>query len=106
MLVRQRVCNRLDSLTPPVGVLRDLPNLQNSVQLASGDWLLISSDGIPEAANQDGGDFGDDRLLGALRRLTDKTAEEVCEGIVAEVRSHIREQRQPDDITLIAMKVL
>ena len=106
MLLRQGDCIRLDSLTAPVGMLRTLPDLQSSVQLVAGDWLLICSDGIPEAPNQDGEDFGDDRLLAALGRFTDRTAEEVCGGIVAEVRSHIREQRQPDEITLIAMKVL
>jgi serine phosphatase RsbU (regulator of sigma subunit) len=30
----------------------------------------------------------------------------MCEGIVDEVRDHLSEQRQPDDITLVAVKVL
>ena len=36
----------------------------------------------------------------------DGTAAEVCEGVVNEVRNHVREQRQADDITLIAVRVL
>ena len=46
-----------------------LPALQESVELAPGDWLLIFSDGIPEAADESGEDFGDNGLLDALGRL-------------------------------------
>jgi sigma-B regulation protein RsbU (phosphoserine phosphatase) len=105
MLVRQGTCIRLDSITPPAGMLPVLPALQNSVELASEDWLLIFSDGIPEACDEDGEDFGDDGLLNALNRLRDRTAAEVCESIVNGVRNHGRAHRQSDDVTLIAVKV-
>jgi serine phosphatase RsbU (regulator of sigma subunit) len=106
MLVRGDDCIRLDSLTPPACMLPILPALQQSVALAPGDWLLIFSDGIPEAASESGEDFGEDGLLKALGRLRSATAAEMCEGMVNETRDHIREQRQADDITLIAVKVL
>ena len=106
MLVRDGACIRLDSLTPPAGMMAVLPARQNSVELFSGDWLLIFSDGVPEAVSESGEDFGEDGLLDALRRLGGGTAAEVCEGTANEVRTHIREQRQADDITLIAVKVL
>jgi serine phosphatase RsbU (regulator of sigma subunit) len=111
MLVRRNeqcnaTCIRLESMTAPAGMLPVMPALQQSVALASGDWLLIFSDGIPEAASEGGEDFGDDGLLDALGRLRTGTAAQVCEGVVNEVRNYLREQRQPDDITLIAVKVL
>jgi serine phosphatase RsbU (regulator of sigma subunit) len=80
--------------------------LQNSIELVSGDWLLIFSDGIPEAANENGEEFGDDGLLNVLGPLGDGTAAEVCEGVVNAVQNHVREQRQADDITLTAVRVL
>jgi sigma-B regulation protein RsbU (phosphoserine phosphatase) len=83
-----------------------LPALESRVELTTGDWLLIFSDGIPEAANETGEDFGDNGLLAALGRLEHGTAAEVCEGVVNEMRDYVREQRQADDITLIAVKVL
>ena len=79
--------------------------MQQGVGLCSGDWLLIFSDGIPEATNREEEEFGDGGLFEALRRLGGGTAAELCEGIVNEVREHLRERRQPDDITLIAVKV-
>ncbi|HEY6340429.1 MAG TPA: SpoIIE family protein phosphatase [Bryobacteraceae bacterium] len=104
LLVRKGTAVRLHSLTPPAGFFPTLPALQNRVKLLPEDWLLIFSDGIPEAASASGEDFGDNRLLDALDRLRNGTAAQVCEGIVNAVRDHLREQRQPDDITLIAAK--
>jgi len=106
MLVRQGSAIRLDSITAPVGMLPVLPAVQDSVKLVPGDWLLIFSDGIPEATSESGEDFGDNGLLDALGRLGSGTAAEVCAGIVDKVRNHVREQRQADDITLIAVEVL
>jgi sigma-B regulation protein RsbU (phosphoserine phosphatase) len=106
MLVREGNCIRLDSITPPVGLLPELPAVENTVILAPGDWLLVFSDGITEAADEKGEEFGDENLLLAFRRACNRGAAEVCESVVDEVRNYLREQRQPDDITLIAMKVL
>jgi phosphoserine phosphatase RsbU/P len=106
MLVRDGTCIRLDSITPPAGMMPVLLALQHSIKLACGDWLLIFSDGIPEAAGDGGEDFGENGLLDALGRVGSGTAAEVCAGVVDEVRNHLREQRQPDDITLIAVKVV
>jgi sigma-B regulation protein RsbU (phosphoserine phosphatase) len=106
MLVRDGTCIRLDSITPPAGMMPVFLALQHSIKLACGDWLLIFSDGIPEAAGDGGEDFGENGLLDALGRVGSGTAAEVCAGVVDEVRNHLREQRQPDDITLIAVKVV
>jgi len=43
MLLRQGTCIRLDSITPPAGMLPVLPALQNNIELTQGDWLLIFS---------------------------------------------------------------
>jgi sigma-B regulation protein RsbU (phosphoserine phosphatase) len=50
-------CERLDSKTPPVGMLPTLPALQTSLQLIPGDWLLIFTDGVTEAPNENGEEF-------------------------------------------------
>ena len=106
MLVRGGVCTRLSALTPPVGLLPVLPALETTIELTAGDCLLIFSDGIPEAENEPGEDFGDQGLLVALNGLGSGTALKVCEDIVEQVRHHIRGRHQQDDITLITTKVL
>jgi sigma-B regulation protein RsbU (phosphoserine phosphatase) len=105
MLVRGGECIRLKSLTPPIGMLPTLPAVDDRVELQSGDWLLVFSDGIPEAEDEGGEEFGDEGLPTALAQAKDGSASEACRNIVETVRNHVREQRQPDDITLIAIRV-
>jgi serine phosphatase RsbU (regulator of sigma subunit) len=104
-LLRDGSVTLLGSLTPPVGMIVDLPACQERIPLAAGDWLLIFTDGIPEAANAGGDEFGDQRLIEALVRRKTGTAVAMCEGIVHEVLNHLSEHRQTDDITVVAMRI-
>jgi len=99
-------CIRLDGLTAPAGLLADMPSAQETIQLLSGDWLLIFSDGIPDAENENGEAFGEDKLRASLNALGIGTAAQVCNGVAEAVRTHAGGQRQADDVTLIAMRVL
>jgi sigma-B regulation protein RsbU (phosphoserine phosphatase) len=97
---------RLDSRTPPLGILPTLPTLQTSLQLAPGNWLLIFTDGITEACNEDGEEFGEQRLLTVITQNCERTAEEMRDAILAELSGHSRGRAQSDDVTLIAARVL
>jgi len=119
MLLRGGECIRLDSLTPPVGMIAELPARQKTIALEPGDWLLIYSDGIPEAERGPGGaddrlsssalprpiEFGDEGILAAFANLRHGSAEAVCQGILEAVRTHATGQRQADDLTMIAVNV-
>jgi stage II sporulation SpoE-like protein len=50
------------------GMLPELVALKKTVPLAPGDWLLVFSDGIPEAKADSGIELGDDSLLDVFRR--------------------------------------
>jgi sigma-B regulation protein RsbU (phosphoserine phosphatase) len=106
MLLHQETCIRLESLTPPLGMLQAVPEIQQEVQLVPGDWLLVFSDGVTEAGDENGAEFGEKGLLATFRRASPQTAAGACQSVMEEVRKHLREQRQPDDITLIAMRVV
>jgi serine phosphatase RsbU (regulator of sigma subunit) len=83
-----------------------LPAVECRIELVAGDWLLNFSDGIPEAAGEDGSEFSDDGLLEAFRRVENGTAAGLCEGGIGDARNHTRGQRQADDLTLIAARAL
>jgi phosphoserine phosphatase RsbU/P len=106
ILVRQQTCIRVESLTPPLGMLPALEEIEREVQLIPGDCLLVFSDGVTEAADENGLEFGDEGLLDTFRSAVSRGAAEACQFVIEQVRTHLREQRQPDDITLIAVKVL
>lgn len=98
-------CARLHSLTPPVGILPVLPAVQHSIQLAEGDRLVILSDGIPEACDAAGKQFGDDRLVQLLERQRSATASDLCDRVLGAVLAYSRGRRQADDLTLIAASI-
>ena len=71
----------------------------------AGDSLLLYTDGITDARNLDGEDYGEERLLdlvGALSR--DLTAEQMIRTVAADVSRFTEGAEQADDITLVALK--
>ena len=71
--------------------------------LQPGDTLALYTDGVTEAFNEAGEDFGDERLVAALRRCRKQNADDVVSSIVAEVRQ-FSPREQYDDITLIVAR--
>jgi sigma-B regulation protein RsbU (phosphoserine phosphatase) len=100
------VCEHLEARTPPVGLMPTLLPLQSSVQLAPGDWLAIFTDGITEAQNEDGEEFGRERVSAAMAANTGRTADEMRDAVLAELRSYSHGVVQADDVTLITARVL
>jgi sigma-B regulation protein RsbU (phosphoserine phosphatase) len=74
LLVRaDRTVARLADGGLVLGVIRDAEYRQGQVALASGDRLALYTDGLPEARNPQGEEFGEERLLAemvAARGLT------------------------------------
>ena len=75
-----------------------------SVVLAPGDSLLLYTDGVNEALDAAGEEFGMDRLLEIFRTQSAKTAAGLVESITAEIQEFAGKAPQNDDITLIAIQ--
>jgi serine phosphatase RsbU (regulator of sigma subunit) len=74
------------------------------IQLEGGDWLVAASDGVAEATDEHGEDFGDMRLL-ALLDTSDMTTEVFCRAALDAVTSFAGNQ-QADDATIMAARIL
>lgn len=72
-------------------------------QLSPGDTLVLYTDGITEAFDGAGEEFGEDRLLETLRQHRDCSKEELIQAVVERVHE-FSPQEQADDITLIVAK--
>ena len=99
-------CTRLESLTPPAGILFDIPPVQRMIQLAPGDRLILFSDGIPEACDASGQEFGYSRLFEIVESSGQLGASRVCNAILDAVKDFNRGGPQADDLTVIAASVL
>jgi sigma-B regulation protein RsbU (phosphoserine phosphatase) len=95
---------RLETGGLAVGMLEDFPFEEETVDLNPDDVLVISSDGVSEAMNQDREQYGDARLREVLARTNGRTASEIMEAIIEGVRSHVGSAPQMDDITLVVLK--
>lgn len=74
------------------------------LQMESGDLLLLYTDGLIEAENRDGDEFGVKRLSEAVKRHHELCAEDIVIRIVKEISAFSGGRAQSDDITLIAVK--
>ena len=72
-------------------------------QLGPGDAVLLYTDGVTEALNGEGEEFGEQRLLDATRKHRELSLPEFLGAIVDQAR-RFSPHEQGDDITLIAAK--
>jgi serine phosphatase RsbU (regulator of sigma subunit) len=101
-----RADSTLERLTSTSTVLGLFPEWNSEVeerQLSPGDILALYTDGITEAFNDAGDEFGEQRLIEALRQNRDRSSETIISEIVDEVR-RFSPHEQHDDITLIVAK--
>ncbi len=72
--------------------------------MESGDCLLLYTDGVNEAANPDGDEYGMDRLTETFRNAAPLGAQAVLDAFQLSVSEFAGTQPQSDDITIIAVQ--
>jgi sigma-B regulation protein RsbU (phosphoserine phosphatase) len=88
-----------------VGLLPDARYAEQRLQLRRGDTLLAYTDGLSEARNRDGEEFGEQRLESLARRHGELGARELCDAILVEVDRFVGGSAPEDDLTLIVARV-
>ncbi|MHC4561734.1 MAG: SpoIIE family protein phosphatase [Planctomycetota bacterium] len=97
----------LPNLGIPLGILEGQTfEASGPITLATGDVVVIGTDGIWEAANEAGEMFGKDRLREIIAAKADEAARYIYAAIVDAVRDHLGDCPQEDDITLVAIKAM
>ena len=102
ILLRADGClERLETTAPVVGLF-ETPWAcgTGAVDLRPDDTLVVFTDGVSEAASDDGEEFGEERLIALVRDNRHLTAPGLLDAIVRAVREHSA-QEQFDDLTLI-----
>jgi sigma-B regulation protein RsbU (phosphoserine phosphatase) len=88
-----------------IGAVEDARYEDTTVSLESGDVVVFYTDGVTEAIDGIGNQFGEQRLFDVARSNRGLSAEEISRRIKSEVLSFSGGALQSDDITLIVMKV-
>lgn len=87
----------------PLGLFDDRPWSNDTVQLMPGDVLVLYTDGVTEAQNRAEMLFGEERLAEVAQTLVGRTAGDVQNALLAEVRRFVGDEPQYDDITLLVV---
>lgn len=95
-----------DELGFPIGLIDQVGEFVNHVDLHlfSGDTVVLYTDGITEAADEQHALYGLERLSALIQRHRALPAEDIKDLIVADVKRHIGSQTLYDDLTLVVLK--
>ena len=94
---------RLGATCTVVGLFEKWDCAMEERELAPGDAVLLYTDGVTEALNDEGEEFGEARLLQAARQHRELSLPELLAAVVNQAR-RFSPHEQADDITLIGAK--
>lgn len=89
----------------PIGVTKEQSYETNEVSLEPHDVLFTVTDGVVEAVNDKGEEFGMDRLFDVVRKYASTNSTTIVNSIVREVETWANGVPQWDDITLIVLRM-
>ena len=91
---------------PMVGAISDIEYHEESIQLEKGEMLILFTDGVTEAMNVSFAEYGDERLVAALKNAVGSNCQEMINAVKADVSEFTEEAEQSDDITMLTIKRL
>jgi serine phosphatase RsbU (regulator of sigma subunit) len=103
LLRRDGNVEQLESTSVPLGLFQEFDCGMREQELFPGDVLALYTDGVTEASNDRGEEFGERLLIEALRQHRELSCQPLLTAIVDRVR-RFGSQEQQDDITAIVAK--
>ncbi len=110
-LLYRRATEELTPIKPPGLVLGiDSGNVFDritgdlAVPLERDDCLLLYTDGVTEALDGNGDEFGPERMMNSVRESAQKGAQAMIDRLLEDLRAFVGTTPQNDDITLIAIR--
>lgn len=104
IMIKNSVTQKLKSTSPALGIIPDADFKSEKTDLQSGDYMIIHSDGLTEARNEEGEFYGEKRLKICLNNLSDLSAQAVGNLILTDVNEFISKAKVYDDLTIAVIK--
>jgi hypothetical protein len=104
--VYRAATKRLEALSSwgfPLGVRRREPFTEHSVDFESGDRLILYSDGLIEAIDDDGDPYGFERFEKTILSCGHMHAEDIKKTLLNSIRKFTRNRPPEDDQTLVVV---
>jgi sigma-B regulation protein RsbU (phosphoserine phosphatase) len=90
----------------PLGMFRDSRYYEYYATIAPGQILVLYTDGVTEATNPGGEEYGRDRLAEAVRNARDLPAREMIDVLHRDLMTWTDGQGAGDDVTFFILKAL
>ncbi|MCK4777311.1 MAG: serine/threonine-protein phosphatase, partial [Actinomycetia bacterium] len=101
---REDKCITLGPDFMPVGIEGRQVYTVSENRLEPGDFIVLYTDGITEAVNENMELYGKPRLINLIPTLKDLPADVIKDKIIGDIKNYRGEMAQNDDITLIVIK--
>lgn len=95
-----------DSENISLGIYEEEEFVTVSTALNPGDYLLLYTDGVTEAMDAQGHEFGKDRLLGLADKSSCENAAALVDDVLACLQRHSSGSGQSDDITMLCLRYI
>jgi len=105
----QRQVALLDEATctgPALGLARDSVYSSYSTPIKAGDMILLFTDGLVEAPDATGDEFGEERMCAVIREHLDEDGGRLVHALLDAVNGFTGAATLPDDLCLVAVEVL
>jgi phosphoserine phosphatase RsbU/P len=104
ILVTAGGVRRLETGGVVLGLFDNATFEEETLALHPGDAIVLFSDGVTEAFNAAGEDFGDERLLAGIETHRGKAPQALLDALLGEVRSFCGGAPQSDDMTMVVIR--
>ncbi len=106
LIVRGNRVEVLPKGSPAFGLMPDPPYREHGLTLAPGDLMILYSDGLTEARDEEGLFFTEERLLALAKTLGGCSASEAGRRLLQAVERFAGEARQHDDLSFVVLRRL
>ena len=89
-----------------LGILPKSVYTESRVAMQPGDVLVLFTDGVTEATDPQGEDFGDERLAALVASMEDRPTADIVEAIHSAVAEYTQGAPAADDITVVVVRRL
>src|SRR4051812_12367179 len=104
VLVSASESRRLSTGGTVLGLFEHAAFEEETVRLESGDAIIAFSDGVTEALNPDGEEFGDARLLASIDAHRTESPQALIDGVLRDLNTFCADATQTDDVTIVTVR--
>ena len=87
----------------PVGLMTDWQYSRQTVTIAPDSTIFVYTDGLTEAENVEHGQYGEERMLGALKQNSKLAPKNLIASMNDSVHAFVAGAEQSDDLTMLAI---